>query len=254
MRRCLNASERVFLIGHLIRPASALLALALTAGVATASAQTPSANNGYDISTGSANVQPGDLGLNRAITDGDKRRAAKAKAAGNGNGGNGFSAETAPPSVLQPQPDYAKYPVYTGVIGDMPIHMRLGRKTGEIDSVHGEYVAGKAPGVRLVTGEYENGGFLMEESDDGTHVTGTWEGAIDGRGIVRGTWTDVAHDGHTLPFVLRPVAVVVIPPYDAAANSNAAIPATPLVPAAPGQIAPPPVLPPVNPARSSAHW
>lgn len=194
-------------------------------------------------------VQPGDLGLNRAIADGERRRAARAS--------NGFSAQTQPPVVLQPQPDYAKYPVYTGVIGDVPIRMRLGRKPGEIDSVHGEYAAGQQPGVRLVTGEYENGGFLMEESDDGTHVTGTWEGAIDAHGIVRGTWTDVAHDGRTLPFVLRPVAVVVIPPYDAAANSNAAVAATPLTPAAPlapGQIAPPPALPAVNPARSGAHW
>lgn len=247
MRLCSSASERIFSIERLIRPVGALLALMLAAGVAPVSAQTSAANNGYDVSTGSGNVQPGDLGLNRAIADGDKRRAQARK------GDNGFSAQTAPPRLLQPQPDYAKYPVYTGVIGDMPIRMRLGRKTGEIDSVHGEYVAGDAAGVRLVTGEYENGGFLMEESDDGTHVTGTWEGAIDGHGIVRGTWTDVAHDGHTLPFVLRPVAVVVIPPYDAAANSNAAVPATPmtpLVPAAPGQIAPPPS----NPARSSAHW
>lgn len=249
MRRCSNASERFLSIECLTWPAGALLALALASGAVAASAQTPSANNGYDVSTGSVNVQPGDLGLNRAIADGEKRRAAKA--------GNGFSAQTEPPRVLQPQPDYAKYPVYTGVIGDMPIRMRLGRKPGEIDSVHGEYVAGQGPGVRLVTGEYENGGFLMEESDDGTHVTGTWEGSIDPHGIVRGTWTDVAHDGHTLPFVLRPVAVVVIPPYDAAANSNAAVAATPMTPAvplAPGQIAPPPVLPPVNPARSGAHW
>lgn len=247
MRRCSNASERIFSIERLIRPTGALFVLVLAVGVAPVSAQTPAANNGYDVSTGSANVQPGDLGLNRAIADGDKRRAQARK------GDNGFSAQTAPPPVLQPQPDYAKYPVYTGVIGDMPIRMRLGRKTGEIDSVHGEYVAGDAAGVRLVTGEYENGGFLMEESDDGTHVTGTWEGAIDGHGVVRGTWTDVGHDGHTLPFVLRPVAVVVIPPYDAAANSNAAVPATPmtpLVPAAPGQIAPPSS----NPTRSSAHW
>ncbi|WP_296223408.1 hypothetical protein [Ralstonia sp. UBA689] len=246
MRRCSNASERTFPIERLIRPAGALLALALATGVALASAQTPSANNGYDVSTGGANVQPVDLGLNRAIADGDKRRAAHA--------GNGFSAQTEQPRVLQPQPDYAKYPVYTGVIGDMPIHMRLAAKPGEIDSVHGEYVAGNGPGVRLVTGEYENGGFLMEESDDGTHVSGTWEGAIDAHGIVHGTWTDVAHGGHTLPFVLRPVAVVVIPPYDAAADSNAVVPATPLTPAAPGQLAPAPMLPSVNPARSGAHW
>jgi len=246
----LNASERIFSKDRLTRPAGALLALALATGVvATASAQTPSANNGYDVSTDSMNVQPGDLGLNRAIADGDKRRTAQA--------GNGFSTQAEPPRVLQPQPDYANFPVYTGVIGDMPIRMRLGPKPSEIESVHGEYVAGNGPGVRLVTGEYENGGFLMEESDDGTHVTGTWEGAIDARGIVRGTWTDVAHDGRTLPFVLRPVAVLVIPPYDAASNSNAAVPATPLtpaMPAAPGQLAPAPMLPPVNPARSSAHW
>ncbi|NMV37281.1 hypothetical protein [Ralstonia insidiosa] len=252
MRRCSNASERFLLIARPTGPAGALLALVLALGaigMTTASAQTPAANNGYDVSTGGTNVQPGDLGLNRAIADGDKRRAARAAKAG-----NGFSAQTDQPHVLQPQPDYAKYPVYTGVIGDVPIHMRLGRKPGEIDSVHGEYTAGKGPGVRLVTGEYENGGFLMEESDDGTNVTGTWEGTIDTHGIVHGTWTDVAHGGSTLPFVLRPVAVVVIPPYDAAANSNAVTPARPLVPAAPGQIAPAPVLPPVNPARSSAHW
>ncbi|MEE2978274.1 MAG: hypothetical protein VYB88_12450, partial [Pseudomonadota bacterium] len=234
-------------LARLSGPPGALFALGRAAGVAPVPPHTPAANNGYDVSTGSTNVQPGDLGLNRAIADGDKRRAQAMK------GDNGFSAQTTPLHVLQPQPDYAKYPVYTGVIGDMPIRMRLGRKAGEIDSVHGEYVVGNAAGVRLVTGEYENGGFLMEESDDGTHVTGTWEGAIDGHGIVRGTWTDVSHDGHTLPFVLRPVAVVVIPPYDAAANSNAATPATPmtpLVPAGPGQIAPPAG----NPTRSSAHW
>ena len=228
MRRCSNASERFLLIERPTGPAGALLALVLAlgaVGVTTASAQTPAASNGYDVSAGGANVQPGDLGLNRAIADGDKRRAARAVKAD-----NGFSAQTDQPHVLQPQPDYAKYPVYTGVIGDVPIHMRLGRKPGEIDSVHGEYTAGKGPGVRLVTGEYENGGFL------------------------NGTWTDVAHGGSTLPFVLRPVAVVVIPPYDAAANSNAVTPATPLMPAAPGQVSPAPVLPPVNPARSSAHW
>ncbi|MHA6845209.1 hypothetical protein [Ralstonia syzygii] len=232
-------------MGSLARPAGALIALLLA--VAPVAAQTSAkASNGYDVSTGTITVPSADLGLNRAVADGEQRRGSRAD--------NGTSVQTAPPRVLQPQPEYARYPVYTGTLGEVPIHMRLGAKPGEIDSVHGEYVAGKGPGVRLVTGEYENGGFLMEESDDGTHVTGTWEGAIDTRGVVRGTWTDVAHDGRTLPFVLRPVAVVVIPPYDAAANSNAAVPATPMTPAAPGQVSPAPVLPPVNPARSGARW
>ncbi|MCL9845153.1 hypothetical protein [Ralstonia solanacearum] len=244
MPRCSNVSERFLSRGSLARPAGALIALLLA--VAPAAAQTPAnASNGYDVSTGAISAPAADLGLNRAVADGERRR---------GTADNSVSAQTALPRVLQPQPEYAKYPVYTGTLGEVPIHMRLGTKPGEIDSVHGEYLAGKGPGVRLVTGEYENGGFLMEESDDGTHVTGTWEGAIDARGVVRGTWTDAAHDGRTLPFVLRPVAVVVIPPYDAAANSNAAVAATPMAPAAPGQVSPAPVLPPVNPARSGAHW
>ncbi|WP_247423827.1 hypothetical protein [Ralstonia pseudosolanacearum] len=239
----------MFPVGRFAGPAGALIAL-LLAG-APAAAQTPAkAANGYDVSTGAISAPSADLGLNRAVADGERRRGT---GAGTGTD-SGVTVQTAPARVLQPQPDYAKYPVYTGMLGEVPIHMRLGAKPGEIDSVHGEYVAGKDPGVRLVTGEYENGGFLMEESDDGTHVTGTWEGAIDAHGAVRGTWTDVAHDGRTLPFMLRPVAVVVIPPYDAAANSNAAVAATPMAPAAPGQVSPAPVLPPVNPARSGARW
>ncbi|MHA6885671.1 hypothetical protein [Ralstonia pseudosolanacearum] len=237
----------MFLVGRLAWPAGTLVAL-LLAGAPVA-AQTPAkASNGYDVSTGAITAPSADLGLNRAVADGERRRGTGAGA------DNGVTVQTAPARVLQPQPDYARYPVYTGMLGEVPIHMRLGAKPGEIDSVHGEYVAGNGPGVRLVTGEYENGGFLMEESDDGTHVTGTWEGAIDAHGAVRGTWTDAAHDGRTLPFMLRPVAVVVIPPYDAAANSNAAVAATPMAPAAPGQVSPAPVLPPVNPARSGARW
>ncbi|QHB58702.1 hypothetical protein GRD98_06110 [Ralstonia solanacearum] len=167
-------------MGSLARPAGALIALLLA--VAPAAAQTPvKASNGYDVSTGAISAPAADLGLNRAVADGERRR---------GTADNSVSAQTTPPRVLQPQSEYAKYPVYTGMLGEVPIHMRLGAKPGEIDSVHGEYLAGKGPGVRLVTGEYENGGFLMEESDDGTHVTGTWEGAVDARGVVRGTWTE----------------------------------------------------------------
>ena len=129
MRRCLNASERIFSIERPVGPSAALIALLLALGVAPVSAQTLGANNGYDVSTGSTNVQPGDLGLNRAVADGDKRRAQANKA------DNGFSAQTAPPRVLQPQPDYAKYPVYTGVIGAIPNHKRRCRKTGVIDIV-----------------------------------------------------------------------------------------------------------------------
>ena len=59
MRRCSNAFERFLLIARPTGPAGALLALVLAlgaAGVTTASAQTPAANNGYDVSTGGADA------------------------------------------------------------------------------------------------------------------------------------------------------------------------------------------------------
>ncbi|MGT2495238.1 hypothetical protein ACU4GD_45060 [Cupriavidus basilensis] len=65
-----------------------------------------------------------------------------------------------------------------GTLGDQPVRLAARAQAGsERDSVHGEYSVGRAGGVRLLAGEYENGAFLMEESNDGTHVTGNWEGA-----------------------------------------------------------------------------
>jgi hypothetical protein len=79
----------------------------------------------------------------------------------------------------------------------------------------------------------------MEESDDGTTVTGLWEGQIDARGVVRGEWTDAFDRQRVLPFVLVPISVAVIPPYvqDNTSASNAGAIATPApidVPRQPG--------------------
>lgn len=74
--------------------------------------------------------------------------------------------------------------------------------------------------MRLLAGEYADGGFLMEESDDGTRVSGQWEGTIDAAGAVRGQWSDPAQPGRTLPFMIRPLSVLVIPPIDMQAGSG----------------------------------
>lgn len=187
------------------------------------------------LSTRSLDVQPGDLGLNEAIRSGEaQRRAAK-----------GNAAET--PQPLTPQPAYARYPRYTGTIGDQAIHMRLAPKPDERDSVHGEYSFGNARAVQLVTGEFADGTFLMEESDDGTTVTGAWEGRVDARGVVRGQWTDAFNRQRILPFVLIPVSVAVVPPYAGAEAPSIAEPA-PMPP-----IATPRAVTAPAPARSSIH-
>jgi len=179
--------------------------LALCAGLLSMGAAW--AAGGTELSTASAaaapaapQAEPDALGLNQAIREGEARR--------------GTDGSTVMASPLAPHPEYARLPVYVGTVGDQPVRLRLGPKPDERDSVRGEYAIGNKPGVRLLAGEYENGGFLMEESDDGTHVTGNWEGTIDAAGAVRGTWTDALNPAIALPFMIRPLGSLVIPPFD----------------------------------------
>lgn len=190
------------------------------------------------LSTQDLSATDGAFGLNEAIQTGEMRRRTTA------------GPQASVPQPLAPEPTYAKYPQYKGSIGDVPIRMRLGPKPDERDSVQGEYHYGTARAVQRVAGEYAEGAFLMEESDDGTTVTGMWEGQIDARGVVRGQWTDAFDRRRVLPFVLVPVTVAVIPPYrsDDPAYSNATPIAAPAAMPAPR----PPALPAApGPARSS---
>ncbi len=61
----------------------------------------------------------------------------------------------------------------------------------------------------------------MEESDDGTRVSGNWEGRIDQNGAVSGTWTDAFNPAIVLPFFIRPLGgYLVIPPFDMRPSSG----------------------------------
>ena len=60
----------------------------------------------------------------------------------------------------------------------------------------------------------------MEESDDGTHVTGNWEGQIDAAGVVRGTGPTPLNPAIVLPFAIRPLGLLVIPPFDMRPSSG----------------------------------
>ncbi|WP_420993864.1 hypothetical protein ACKI2N_008955 [Cupriavidus sp. 30B13] len=180
--------------------------LALASGLAAAMlAGAALAAGGAELSTAPAGAGGQGFGIGQAIRDGEARR--------------GTEISTGAPRPLAPRPEYASLPVYVGTLGDQPVRLRIGPKPDERDSVHGEYSVGPG-GVRLLAGEYENGGFLMEESSDGTHVTGNWEGAIDAAGAVRGHWTDPANPAIVLPFMIRPLGVLVIPPFDMTPGSG----------------------------------
>ncbi|NUO87523.1 MAG: hypothetical protein HOQ33_01500 [Cupriavidus sp.] len=184
------------------------LCTTLGAAVVFALAGAAQAVPATELSTGPANgaVASGEaLGLNQAIRDGEARR--------------GAALSTGAARPLAPRPEYASLPVYVGKVGDQPVRLRLGPKPDERDSVRGEY-SGRGAGVRLLAGEWEDGAFLMEESDDGTRVSGNWEGTIDASGAVRGTWTDAFNPAIVLPFFIRPLGMLVIPPFDMTPNSG----------------------------------
>ncbi len=160
---------------------------------------------GDDLSTG--NGQGDSLGINDAIRAGEARR--------------GASLSTGQVRTLSPRQEYAHYPTYVGTVGDKQVRMRIAPKTDTRDSLQGEYQIGDGKGVRLLSGEWENGAFLMEESDDGTRVSGNWEGQIDRDGAVRGTWTDAYNPSIVLPFFIRPFGgYLVIPPFDMNSGSG----------------------------------
>lgn len=203
MRRVATLSLSVSLSLATGLAAATLAGAALAAGGAELSTGTPGAGTAGD----SAGSQSEGFGINQAIREGESKR------------GTQLSTGAAP-KALAPRPEYASLPVYVGTLGDQPVRLRLGPKPDERDSVHGEYSVGRAGGVRLLAGEYENGAFLMEESNDGTHVTGNWEGTIDGAGVVHGNWTDPVNPAIVLPFMIRPLGVLVIPPFDMTPSSG----------------------------------
>ncbi|WP_354685838.1 hypothetical protein [Cupriavidus necator] len=182
-------------------PALGLAAALVLAGAAQAAPATALST----VPVGAASGGGEGLGINQAIRDGEARRSA--------------ALSTGAPKPLVPRPEYAALPVYVGKVGDEPVRLRLGPKPDERDSVRGEYT-GRGAGVRLLAGEWEDGAFLMEESDDGTRVSGNWEGTIDASGAVRGTWTDAFNPAVVLPFSIRPLGVLVIPPFDMTPNSG----------------------------------
>lgn len=188
-------------------PLQRLSLVSLAAALVLAGAMPARAADDNVLSTGPA-ATAGDLGLNEAIREGEARRN-KAPSAGAAAGS------------LAPRQEFAKLPVYVGKVGDKPVRLRIGPKPDERDSLRGEYTANGVPGVRLLAGEWEDGSFLMEESDDGTRVSGNWEGTIDASGAVHGTWTDAFNPANVLPFVIRPLGSVrVIPPFDTAPGSS----------------------------------
>ena len=115
----------------------------------------------------------------------------------------------APPPIqlpLKPSPEFAKFPRYAGTLGKRQIVLRLGAKTDDPSGVHGEYQFADTGEVILIAGDRDGDTLEVEESNDGTHITGNWVGKFAADGSIEGERMNV-DDSNPLEFSLRPLAV-----------------------------------------------
>jgi hypothetical protein len=114
----------------------------------------------------------------------------------------------APPPIqlpLRPSPEFAKFPRYVGMLGSRQIVLRLGAKTDDPAGVHGEYQYTDTGEVILIAGDRDGDTLEVEESNDGTHITGNWVGKFAVDGSVAGDRMNV-DDSDPQPFDLKPLA------------------------------------------------
>jgi hypothetical protein len=145
---------------------------------------------------------------------------------------NAVKELAAPPPIqlpLKPSAEFAKFPRYAGMLGARQIVLRLGPKTDDPSGVHGEYQFTDNGAVILIAGDRTDDTLEVEESNDGTHITGNWVGKFAADGTLTGERMNV-DDSNPQEFDLRPLAAgAAIPPPTAAI----APPAATSAPAAP---------------------
>jgi hypothetical protein len=164
---------------------------------------------------------------------------------------NAVKELAAPPPIqlpLKPSPEFAKFPRYAGTLGQRQIVLRLGPKTDDPSGVHGEYQFTDTGEVILIAGDRDGDTLEVEESNDGTHITGNWVGKFAADGSVAGDRMNV-DDSEPQPFDLHPLAAGQAPPA-ALAQPPAPLPTQP---AAAADTPPASVAEPAPPAASGAR-
>jgi hypothetical protein len=114
----------------------------------------------------------------------------------------------APPPIqlpLRPSAEFAKFPRYVGTLGTRQIVLRLGPKSDDPEGVHGEYQYTDTGEVILIAGDRDGDTLEVEESNDGTRITGNWVGKFAADGTLEGDRMNV-DDSNQQPFDLKPLA------------------------------------------------
>ncbi|RQO33302.1 hypothetical protein DBR37_13905 [Herminiimonas sp. KBW02] len=92
---------------------------------------------------------------------------------------------------------------FRGVVGDINVQVNIRPKADIDEGIEGEYfIFGNSHKI-LLAGEIEGDQLFMEESENGTNISGQWDGKLEGDSLV-GSW--MSADGTiTKPFTLKAV-------------------------------------------------
>lgn len=93
--------------------------------------------------------------------------------------------------------------VLRGTLGEANIQMQVRPKADPSEGIEGSYIVFGRSGQILLAGETDGDSLLMEESENGTDVSGQWEGRQQD-GEVRGTWQS-ADGAVSRQFVLKAI-------------------------------------------------
>ncbi|MBC3933550.1 hypothetical protein [Undibacterium curvum] len=115
------------------------------------------------------------------------------------------AAESVPATATVQHPVLKHAVEFSGMLGKQAVHVFLRPKKDEIDGLEGYYTlntSGKTPAKRiLLAGELAGDRISLEESQDGTEVSGQWDAELKG-GQLTGSW--LSADGNTsMEFVLK---------------------------------------------------
>ena len=96
---------------------------------------------------------------------------------------------------------FSKPVVFSGTLGDMAIQLTVRPKEIIDEGLEGEYfVFGRSQKI-LLAGELEDDRIFLEESENGTNISGQWEGKLRAD-AVQGTWMS-ADGAVSKPFELK---------------------------------------------------
>jgi hypothetical protein len=104
---------------------------------------------------------------------------------------------------LRPDPAFAHYPQYEGMLDGRRIVLRIGVNPDVPEELNGEYQFLPDGPVVLIAGGREGNNLTLEESDDGTEISGQWVGFYATDGSLSGERMNV-DQSDARPFALKP--------------------------------------------------